>query len=151
MFSNDSNSTCLPWHIVEPYIYSFSSLLFPFFLHILPKALTFPMFFSLLPPFNYPSLWSCALSHKVKVDGLCREVHPDLHNVATFSLSVRATCSLINLAGLAPNLMTSTGSSSEIKEKRQRENESRRRLKWGGYGVVGQNKTIQLSYKDKNG
>lgn len=35
--------------------------------------------------------------------------------------------------------------------KRQRENESRGRLKWGGYGVVGQNKTIQLSYKDNNG
>lgn len=31
MFSNDSNSTCLPWHIVEPYIYRFSSLQFPFF------------------------------------------------------------------------------------------------------------------------
>lgn len=81
-----TTATTLGFLDVDPYIYSFSSLRFPFFSHILAKALTFPMFFSLLSPFNYPSLWSCALSHKVKVDGLCQEVHPDLHNVSTFSL-----------------------------------------------------------------
>lgn len=59
--------------------------LFPSFFTFLPKLLLSPMFFSLLPPFNYPSLRSCALSHNVRVDGLCQEVHPDLHNVATFS------------------------------------------------------------------
>lgn len=48
-----------------------------------------PVFFSLLPPFNPPSLWSGALRPNVKGDGLCGEVRPDLRNVATFSLLAR--------------------------------------------------------------
>lgn len=57
---------------------------FPPFLSSLCKTLTFLAFFSLPPPFNYPSLGPCAVSYKVNVDGLCQEVHPAPYNVVTF-------------------------------------------------------------------
>lgn len=62
----------------------FLSLCFRLLLFSLLQTLTFLIFFSLLSPFNYPSLGPCAVSYKVNVDGLCQEVHPALYNVATF-------------------------------------------------------------------
>lgn len=57
---------------------------FPLLPSSLLKTRTFLIFFSLLSPFNYPSLGPCAVSYKVNVDGLCQEVHPALHNDVTF-------------------------------------------------------------------
>lgn len=54
------------------------------FLFSLCKTLTLLIFFSLLSPFRYPSVESCATSYKVIVVGLCQEVHPALYNAVTF-------------------------------------------------------------------